>query len=120
GSQLADLAGTTTATIRMETTVAQQPTCVGDCLDDERCLKTKLVKPDGTIDICCRCRRPGDCDGDYIVGLDDYLVFKDCFTGPGGGLLPGCECADLDEDVDVDDVDLEDFSLFQEAFDQAF
>jgi hypothetical protein len=113
-SQLADYAGTTTATIRMETTVAQQPTCVGDCLADERCLKTKLVKPDETIDICCQCRRPGDCDADYIVGLADYLVFWGCITGPGGGLLPGCECADLDEDVDVD---LKDFSLFQEAFD---
>jgi hypothetical protein len=79
-----------------------------------------MANPDGTtIDICCQCRRPGDCDGDYIVGLADYLVFWDCITGPGGGLLHGCECANLDEEGRSEhaDVDLRDFSLFQEAFD---
>ena len=45
---------------------------------------------------------PGDCTGNGIVNLDDYEVFVDCITGPDGGLLDGCGCADLDGDLDVD------------------
>ena len=114
GSQLEGMAGTTTATIRMETTVAQQPACVGDCLDDEVCLETTTFNPDETIDVCCQCRLRGDCDADYVVGLADYFVLSGCITGPSGGLLPDCQCADLDEDGDVD---LKDFTLFQVVFD---
>ena len=56
---------------------------------------------------------PGDCDDDGDVDLQDFLAFQTCFTGPGGTLTPGCECADFDGD---DDVDLQDFLAFQVAF----
>ena len=47
------------------------------------------------------------------VDLGDFLTFQVCFTGPGGTLDPGCECADFNSD---NDVDLGDFLAFQLAF----
>jgi hypothetical protein len=55
----------------------------------------------------------GDCDDDGDVDLTDFGAFQLCFTGPGGGIAPGCECADFDGDGDVD---LTDFGGFQLAF----
>ncbi len=53
---------------------------------------------------------PGDCTGDYILDLDDYAELANCLAGPNAGALSaGCECADLDEDSDVD---LADFAVF--------
>jgi hypothetical protein len=40
----------------------------------------------------------------------DYATFYDGLTGPAGGLLPGCEPADLDTDSHVD---LKDFAGYQ-------
>ena len=58
---------------------------------------------------------PGDCTDDWLVDLADYEVFALCMTGPDGGPVePGCQCADLDIDGDVD---LIDFGLFQGVFD---
>jgi len=56
---------------------------------------------------------PGDCDADGDVDLDDFGTFAGCLSGPGGGLPPGCQCADLDGDLDVD---LGDFGGFQAIF----
>jgi len=60
------------------------------------------------------CLAPGDLDGNGIVDLGDFVLFADCFDGPGS--TPGGECpvgVDLDGD---DDVDLDDFALFQAQF----
>lgn len=56
---------------------------------------------------------PGDCDGDGDVDLVDFADFQLCFTGPGGSVSAGCECADFDGDGDVD---LTDFGSFQLSF----
>lgn len=55
----------------------------------------------------------GDLNCDGGVDLLDFEIFQECFTGPGGGLLPGCQGADFEGD---EDVDLADFSQFQLAF----
>ncbi len=72
------------------------------------------VSPDlngnGVLDVC---DAPGDFNGDGVVALDDYTQFGDCFTNPGEPIMAGCELADTDNDGDVD---IEDFSGFQNAF----
>ncbi len=55
----------------------------------------------------------GDCTGDFVIDIADYLVFESCLAGPNAGLGYGCECADLDVDMDVD---LADFAIFQKLF----
>jgi hypothetical protein len=56
GSSLDGFAGTTTATIRMETGGQPgNPTCVGDCDLGEVCEETQTLQPDGSIDYCCDC-----------------------------------------------------------------
>lgn len=52
---------------------------------------------------------PGDGNGDALVDLDDYALFLECVTGPGGDLLPGCEPFDFDIDLDVDSLDFAGF-----------
>lgn len=60
----------------------------------------------------------GDADRDGDVDLDDYADFVEtCVTGPGGGIPPGCDLWDLDED---DDIDLGDFGSLQTSFTGAF
>jgi hypothetical protein len=56
---------------------------------------------------------PGDLTGDDIVDLADLPPFIDCFLGPDIPATGVCQCADLDEDYDVD---LEDFAVFQNGF----
>ena len=56
------------------------------------------------------CPAMDDLDGDGDVDLQDFLAFQTCYTGPGGILQQGCECADADGDCDVD---LQDFLAFQ-------
>jgi hypothetical protein len=56
---------------------------------------------------------PGDCDADDDVDLVDLQHLTVCLSGPGGGLLSDCGCADLDGDLDVD---LVDFAMFQLVF----
>ncbi|MCK4658109.1 MAG: hypothetical protein KAV82_01180 [Phycisphaerae bacterium] len=53
---------------------------------------------------------PCDFNGDNTVDLFDFTILTACFSGPDGEMPPGCDCADLDND---DDVDLADFSVFQ-------
>jgi len=56
----------------------------------------------------------GDCNGDGVVNLLDYLDREACLDGPTVGLgAPSCACFDFDED---DNVDLEDFAEFQVLF----
>jgi hypothetical protein len=56
----------------------------------------------------------GDLDGDGDLDIADYAIFAGCMTGPNGGLLAGCGPSDLD--ADRADVDLPDYSQFQDAF----
>jgi hypothetical protein len=57
--------------------------------------------------------KPGDCDGDDDVDLDDFAILSGCVSGPQGGLRPGCACCDADGD---EDVDLADGAAFQREF----
>lgn len=53
---------------------------------------------------------PGDMDADGDVDRDDYMVFRECFTGSGGGPIVGvCVPGDFDGDGDIDFDDLEAF-----------
>lgn len=54
---------------------------------------------------------PGDVNGDEIVDLRDIADFINCFTGAGGGPVPG-ECAAADFN-DNDDVALDDFDVLR-------
>ena len=56
------------------------------------------------------CTTPADMDGDGDVDLIDLSQFALCF-GPGGGLIAGCECADLD--TTTNDIDLADWALME-------
>lgn len=56
----------------------------------------------------------GDLTGDDVVDLADLSSFSVCLLGVGVSPTGICQCADLDED---DDVDLEDYAIFQNAFD---
>ena len=59
-------------------------------------------------------QRPGDCDNDGDVDLDDFTEFEACLLGPGGGLSESdCNCFDFDASGDVD---LDDFAEFQLLF----
>ncbi len=56
----------------------------------------------------------GDCNGDGVVSVLDYVDLEACLDGPTAGLgAPSCACFDFDED---DNVDLEDFAEFQVLF----
>ncbi len=58
-------------------------------------------------------KRPGDCDRDGNVDLDDYVFWATCLSGPDAASRIECEDADFDEDGDVD---LADFAGFQRVF----
>ena len=55
------------------------------------------------------CATPGDCDGDEVVDLDDYVSLLYCMVG----VPPYCDCADLNGNGGLD---LLDYGLFQLAF----
>jgi hypothetical protein len=78
GSRLEDYAGTTTATIRMETGgYDAMPSCIGICPECEFCLETITTNLDGTIDICCNCVPDADLNGDGIVNFKDVAILAD-------------------------------------------
>ncbi len=56
---------------------------------------------------------PTDCNDDGVVSLADHASFIDCLTGPGAGVLSGCECFDADRRGTVD---LFAFAILQRAF----
>ena len=57
-----------------------------------------------------------DGDEDADVDSDDFTLFADCLTGPGGGpVAPACRGFDAEPD---NDVDLDDFAALQLVFAQ--
>ena len=48
----------------------------------------------------CDCGQPGDLDGDSDVDQSDFAVIQRCYdpSPAGPGLLPICQCADLNQD----------------------
>ena len=57
--------------------------------------------------------RPGDCDKNASVDVDDFQDMIPCHLGPDAGLGTSCECFDLDNDGSVS---MEDAAIFQEEF----
>ena len=51
---------------------------------------------------------PGDCVEDGAVNLMDHELFTECFSGPSGAVISGCECFDTDQNGRID---LRDFAL---------
>jgi hypothetical protein len=49
-----------------------------------------------------------DCDGDGDVDGDDIAGFVECFL-QGPNVVPGCECADMNADGSLDEVDIAEF-----------
>jgi hypothetical protein len=62
--------------------------------------------------LVCTYDLAGDMTGDDDVDLEDFSLFQACF-GTGMGLVPGCECANLDGSDD--DINLSDFALWELA-----
>jgi hypothetical protein len=54
---------------------------------------------------------PGDLTGDDRVSLADHAKFADCLGGPAGGAAGPCECADLNDDGQVDLLDTAEFQV---------
>jgi len=74
-SQLADYAGTTTATIRMETGgIPLPPGCTGPCPECQFCEETITPNGDGTIDISCNCIPDADLNRDGKVNFEDMAI----------------------------------------------
>ena len=64
---------------------------------------------DGSVTLRVVAELPGNCAGTPAINLEDYAPFSGCMAGPEGGSDPGCTCADIDRDGDVD---LRDYSEF--------
>jgi len=105
-SELADYAGTTTATIRVGTGRATPPVCTGDCPLGELCERTVTHNADGTIDACCNCIEL-DCEpipdgsGCWLgtcEGSDECQVGCVVFDPETGqAIVTECECRDAAE-----------------------
>jgi len=63
---------------------------------------------DGFGNIC-----DGDLNNDYVTGIPDFNIFRDCINMPGEGAREGCFIADFNSDHRVDNID---FQLIQEMF----
>lgn len=69
------------------------------------------------VDIMTDACAPMDCNCDSRVSWTDFGYFRTCMLGPASAYTPpGCTAFDNDAD---EDVDLQDFSVFQSAFDSA-
>ena len=112
-SVLEDYAGTTTATIRMETGYLDPPVCAGDCPEDLVCERSATDNGDGTVDFCCDCvpyEPPGACcygtpSASCVETTEDDCtqVYFGTFGGAGttcGGVEGCCQsggtCLDAD------------------------
>jgi hypothetical protein len=90
------------------------------CLEDLTCIETDwedcelqggTFRGFGTLcaEITC-CHYPwADADGDGDVDQVDFGIWQSCYTGPGGGILPGCECFDRNNSGSVDGNDFNEF-----------
>lgn len=68
-----------------------------------------LLRPGDPLPI--NCNDPfADADKDGDVDQADFAVFQKCYSGPGGGMYPGCLCFDRGRDNDVDPDDLAAFN----------
>ena len=56
---------------------------------------------------------PGDCEDDGDVDLYDHESFESCIAGPRAGIMPGCECFDIDRSGNID---MADFAVAQSSF----
>ena len=78
GSPLADYAGTTTATLRMQTgDEFILPGCSGGCPPCEICYETITPNPDGTFNIECECVPDADLNKDGVVDFKDFSIVAD-------------------------------------------
>ena len=57
-----------------------------------------------------------DFDGDCVVGITDFGLFKQCLNLPGHGVRPECRAMDLNSDHRVNSLD---FLLFEQLFGSA-
>ncbi len=87
-------------------------------LTDNRLVFTATLRNDAGTEIgqaimqTCLAATVGDLNGDCEVNALDFPAIADCLTGPSGGILGGCDPANLDDDGDVD---LADAAIFIEA-----
>jgi len=100
-----------------------QPPSVYDCngngqLDecDIASVRSHDCDANGVPDDCEDFLGMGDFDGNEIINLLDYDEFQACLTAPDVPFGAGCDEGDFDCDGDID---LRDFSDFQEVFDGA-
>ena len=81
----------------------------------------KSLTLDGVVDdaanLVAIVTEAADINGDGQVNMDDHKKLMECWAGPGEGIESTCSPADLDFD---DDVDLNDFAIFQLAFKRPF
>jgi hypothetical protein len=54
-----------------------------------------------------------DLDGDCVVGIVDFGLFKQCLNLPGQGVRPECRAMDFNSDHNVNSMD---FMLFEQMF----
>ncbi len=77
-SQLADMAGITSATIRMESgETPGLPRCAGTCEECDYCREKITANPDGTIDVSCKCEPDADLNRDGFVDFNDFSIMAD-------------------------------------------
>ncbi len=106
--------GTVASVVHGWVVILPQIDCLGACCAGGACTETFEAsctgdyQGDGTTcaETSC-CSDPfADADGDGDADQEDFGVVQACITGPGGGVLPGCECfnRDGDDDVDADDI----------------
>ncbi len=67
----------------------------------------------GSVQANPTCTDFGDRNGDCRIDLVDHAALTECMSGPGISADPRCICFDNDAD---NDVDMEDFRVFQQAF----
>ncbi len=87
--------------------------CILVCLSDPFCCDSNW---DQFCDSFARshCERPGDCNADAAVDLDDFIAFAGCAEASANTPVPEeCACADFDNDGDTDTLD---YAAFQRAF----
>jgi len=104
GSVLEDLAGVTTATIRVNAGTLT-PSCAGDCMQPDVCELLRVVQPDGTIDFCCECEEltceptpdGSACRLGTCLGMSEECQPVTVHVDPVGGTSTILECACVEQ-----------------------